>query len=948
MSLADYVNLRASMPATWMLTERATSVRHLVFFWVVVVTNNMRMRIRPCGDKDKMASLFKSVFGSAAPENEPSGADMVQKMCGRVTSATLIEDRRDALRAIKAMSRKFRQEVGEQCLEVLFDTIRENRTDGESVGYALEAILNVIALEEGEESTDELLLGAKFAGVVTRNPENINLLLCLIEEFEFQIRRPTIRLLTAFLSHKLSEVQECILKLPMGISRIMDLLADTREVIRNDALLLILQLTRSNSQIQKIVAFENAFERVLGIIQEEGLSDGGIVVEDCIRIMQNLLRGNTSNQSFFREASQVQALVPFFDFQLSTSTSWPSQKVLNITQMLKLVRTLVSWSNTSQNTSQCQKLMHQCHLLSLLCSFMFAGGVPTEILIETINTVADVIRGNFTNQQFFDTVQTSSQPPRSGVLTILMCMVNEKQPLTLRLAALYCFQSYLYKNEVGQGKVINTLLPSSAETTVSAGQVLCAGLFGPEFLSNWMTSTALASSLNPSLKPQLLRVQLSMQGRGQDKGQVTLLQQCSSFLAETPDLKPQSHIGLLVLLCTWLNNCPMAVAQFLSTSTNVSFLISMIEQHHEGELEKIVGGLCATLVGICLAYNDGSSTDYPPETVRQIIVHRIGQETFAQSLSLISNSEYFTQAAKHPQVTVTNPSQLCFDHAFTTLFKQLSDALPNSIDPSYSMLNNSSASPGRSLNPSQHKNETNFEEHTSVVQQYKELLREQEEEVNRLKQRCEVLEKARQGDQEILKQQQSKIQTLTAASNLGVAAAEGGDLMQLRDANLSLERVQESLKQEVATKEVHLQRLQGELEAVNRSRNEQNASLTAQLKQVKEERDQLQADYEALLVEKDTLDQQLQKMQQSQSTPVSQLGSPQVEELQLKLKQLQIAHEELQQNNITLEKEQEDLLVLLADNDSKIKKYKTMLEENKISLPESDDDDEEDDDDEDL
>ena len=915
-----------------------------------MVTNEMRMRISPCRDKDKMAALFKSVFGSAAPENEPSGADMVQKLCGRVASATLLEDRRDALRAIKGMSRKFRQEVGEQCLEVLFDTIRENRTDGESVGYALEAILNVVALEEGEESTDELLLGAKFAGVVTKNPENITLLLSLIEEFEFQIRRPTIRLITAFLSHKLSDVQECILKLPTGISRIMDLLMDTREVIRNDALLLVLQLTRSNSQIQKIVAFENAFERVLSIVQEEGLSDGGIVVEDCIRIMLNLLRGNTSNQSFFREASQVHALVPFFDFQLTTSTSWPQQKVINITQMLRLVRSLVSWSNTPQNTSQCQKVMHQCRLLNLLCSFMFAGGVPTEILIETINTVGDVIRGNFTNQQFFDTVQTSSHPPRSGVLTILMCMVNEKQPLSLRLAALYCFQSYLYKNEVGQGKVINTLLPSSTETTISAGQVLCAGLFGPDFISNWMTSTALACSLNPSLKPQLLRVQLSMQGRGQDKGQVTLLQQCSSFLAETPDLKAQSHIGLLVLLCTWLNNCPVAVSQFLSTSTNVSFLISMIEQHHEGELEKIVGCLCATLVGICLAYNDGGSADYPPETVRQIIVHRIGQETFAQSLSLISSSEYFTQAAKHPQVSVTNPNQLCFDHAFTTLFKHLSDVLSDSLDPSYSMLNNSSASPGRTLNAPQQRQETSIEEHDSVVQQYKELLREQEEEVKKLMRRCEVLEKAREGDQAILQQQQNKIQTLTTTANHSLAASEGGDLMQLKDANLSLERVQESLRQEVATKEVHLQRLQGELDAVNRSRNEQS-NLATQLQQVKEERDQLRADCEALLVEKDSLDKQLQETQRSQKMSVTQAVDPQVTELQLKLRQLQTAYQELQEKYDTAEKEQEDLLVLLADNDTKIKKYKAILAENKIPLPESDEDDdeeEEEEEDEDL
>ena len=41
-------------------------------------------------------------------------------------------------------------------------------------------------------------------------------------------------------------------------------------------LLLLELLTKSNSNIQKIVAFENAFDILLRIISEEGFSDGGI------------------------------------------------------------------------------------------------------------------------------------------------------------------------------------------------------------------------------------------------------------------------------------------------------------------------------------------------------------------------------------------------------------------------------------------------------------------------------------------------------------------------------------------------------------------------------------------------------------------------------------------------------------------------------------------------
>lgn len=58
----------------------------------------------------------------------------------------------------------------------------------------------------------------------------------------------------------------------------------------------MISLTESNADLQKIVAFENAFERLLTIIDEEGAVMGGIIVQDCLQLVQNLLRYNVSNQ----------------------------------------------------------------------------------------------------------------------------------------------------------------------------------------------------------------------------------------------------------------------------------------------------------------------------------------------------------------------------------------------------------------------------------------------------------------------------------------------------------------------------------------------------------------------------------------------------------------------------------------------------------------------------
>ena len=75
--------------------------------------------------------------------------------------------------------------------------------------------------------------------------------------------------------------------------------------ITSQVLLLLIQLTKGNANIQKIVAFENAFDRIFDVIAQEGNVEGGIVVEDCLLLMLNLLRGNISNQNFFKEGTYI-------------------------------------------------------------------------------------------------------------------------------------------------------------------------------------------------------------------------------------------------------------------------------------------------------------------------------------------------------------------------------------------------------------------------------------------------------------------------------------------------------------------------------------------------------------------------------------------------------------------------------------------------------------------
>ncbi|KAF9116419.1 hypothetical protein BGX27_002778 [Mortierella sp. AM989] len=214
-------------------------------------------------------------------------------------------------------------------------------------------------------------------------------------------------------------LQECILTSPMGMSRLMALLDDRREIIRNEGLLLLISLTESNADLQKIVAFENAFERLLAIIDDEGAITGGIIVQDCLQLVQNLLRYNVSNQNYFRETSCIQRIPALFDEEEinnerrhdpSMKEMWSDQKGNNMIMVLELIRVLVvpDHSNTAPN----QKSMYQSGILQLLIDLSLTSNAPQRVKASAFYALAELIRLNKVNQDALSkAVIIPAQPP---------------------------------------------------------------------------------------------------------------------------------------------------------------------------------------------------------------------------------------------------------------------------------------------------------------------------------------------------------------------------------------------------------------------------------------------------------------------------------------------------------------------------------------------------------
>ncbi|XP_076584868.1 general vesicular transport factor p115 isoform X5 [Chaetodon auriga] len=783
----------------------------------------------------------------------------------------------------------------------------------------------------------------------------------------------------------------------MGVSRLMDLLADSREVIRNDGLLLLQQLTKSNAAIQKIVAFENAFERLLDIITEEGSSDGGIVVEDCLLLLLNLLKNNSSNQNFFKEGSYIQRMKPWFEVG-DDNSGWSAQKVTNLHLMLQLVRVMVSPVNSPGASASCQKSMYQCGLLQQLCTILMATGVPADILTETINTVSEVIRGSQVNQDYFASVNAPSNPPRPAIVVLLMSMVNERQPFVLRCAVLYCFQCFLYKNQKGQGEIVATLLPSTIDAnSISAGQLLCGGLFSADSLSNWCAAVALAHALQDNLtqKEQLLRVQLAT---SLGKPPVSLLQQCTNILSQGS--KVQTRVGLLMLLCTWISNCPIAVTHFLHNQENVPFLTAQISENL-GEDERLVQGLCALLLGICIYYNDNSLENYTKEKLKQLIEKRIGKENFVEKLGFITKHELYSRAAQKPQPVFPSPEQMLFDHEFTKLVKELEGMITKAVHKS------------SEEEKKEEEVKKTLEQHDNIVTQYKELIREQDAQIQELKEQVSSMSSQNEQLQTTVTQQLSQIQqhkdqynilklklgkeNQSQSNSQGDASQVNGlqteELTQLREEVEELRKQHTLLQTQLSDKDALISTLRSEtsqtaegsaasdstellkeLEALR----SQIQSQSAEINQMKTERQELLRRAEAAssdavgggdgssdaakmaeldsrltaqMTETEKVKEEAKRLSESRAELEQQLASANSTAAILQTEKAKL-QTEVQESK----KEQDDLLMLLADQDQKINSLKQRLkalgetvddEDDLDARDQTDDDDEEEEEEED-
>lgn len=130
-------------------------------------------------------------------------------------------------------------------------------------------------------------------------------------------------------------------------------------------------------------------------------------------------------------------------------------------------------------------------------------------------------------------------------------------------------------------------------------------------------------------------------------------------------------VALLMLLSMWTSNCAQAISSFLTVPGSVSFLVAQICSNEHDDNEYLLQGMCAFLMALCIHFNDDSIESYTKDSLKQLLIKRVGLETFVTKLGEVSKHEMYSRAAKQPHIRAKSVGELLLDYEFCKLFKNL-------------------------------------------------------------------------------------------------------------------------------------------------------------------------------------------------------------------------------------------------------------------------------------
>ena len=651
------------------------------------------------------------ILESQAPAKQ-NATDTINTLSNRLQSATLLEDRRAAILGLRSFAKLFPASVASGALRDLIGSLRKDADDSDTTKVVLETLLMLFAPDEkSAEAAEEITLW--LADEFTQRQDNITVLLDLLESKEFYLRLYSLQLILHISTARAERTQECILSAPLGVSRLVAVLDDRREAIRNEALLLLVALTPSSTELQKLVAFENAFDRVFALIKAEGsLTHGSTTVQDCLSLLANLLKLNVSNQSYFRETGCISKLATLLvdvtkeEESADGVSEWAKpQRDLNVWGMLGLVQLFVV--RGGQGTPLNQASFWQSGIVVQVLHLAFRSVLDVSIRAKCLTTCADLIRGNPSLQEQFGDLavpkasvktrtitnghSTTDGVDLTNVIEALLNIALEPASISIfdvRLAACECVKAFFSDHAGIRLHVLRRAIEGFRNGDDEVPNILMV-LIRPSDLpaasdpyQTWMASVLLFHLLfeNPEAKELALSVTDGDASSGEEV--ITCVQSIATNLITSVQRREDERavIGYLMLLCGWLFEDPDAVNDFLGEGSSVPSLIHASKV--TSSTEPLVAGLCIVLLGIIYEFSSKDSP-VPRPQLHDLLANVLGREIYIDRLTKLRENVHVRDFEVLPQSSLHTDGGLpnvYFDQTFIDFLKDNFSRLQRAID----------------------------------------------------------------------------------------------------------------------------------------------------------------------------------------------------------------------------------------------------------------------------
>ncbi|KAI0545188.1 p115 like vesicle tethering protein [Xylaria curta] len=653
--------------------------------------------------------MFSSI-AAAAPAKQSVG-DTITVLSGRLGSATLLEDRRAAILGLRSFAKDYPASVASGALRSLIGCLSSDGEDIDTVRVVLETLLMLFSPnQDSPEASEEIALW--LADEFTQRQENITLLLDFLETTDFYSRLYSLQLLVAILAARTERTEECVSSAPLGIPRLVAVLEDRRDAIRNEALTLLTYLTPSSPLIQQSVAYQNAFERTFAIIETEGsLSEGGRTVEDCLIFLANLLRLNPPNQSLFRESGCVVQLAKLLESTYHTGkddeevAAWAQeQQNRNIYALLAVIRLFLVPG--AVGTSQNQVAFWQHGVLYHALQVAFSHRTEMPIRAEALTTCADTIRGNARLQENFAQLQvpsvletaraTNGQIGKSddvppiyvidGLLDLVLS-VPSTQAFDLRVAACQCIKAYFFSHPEVRMHFLRRAIEGHASGVDETANVLTTLLrpistpSASDPYRHWFAAAIVFHLVFENSEGKTLAMSVTEGDAESGEEVVTSIQTITAHLitALSRGDDDRVSVGYLMLLIGWLFEDMDGVNDFLGEGSNIHALAQEIVRHPPGSV--LVQGLCAMILGVIYEFSTKDSP-IPRSTLHSVIMSRVGREKYIDALNKLRGHALMRDFEVTPQKAdgSGNLPDVYFDATFVEFFKDNYSRIARAID----------------------------------------------------------------------------------------------------------------------------------------------------------------------------------------------------------------------------------------------------------------------------